>query len=74
MTATVSGPARIWMGAHRLLLIAVAFAVALAAAATIAVVLSTSGSGTSSTSTPWPVSPDTLSDKEKCEMARVREC
>ena len=73
MTATVSSPARIWMGAHRLLLTVVAFAVALAAAATIAVVLSTSGSA-SSTSTPWPVSPDTLTDEQKCEMARVRVC
>ena len=74
MTATVSSPARIWAGAHRLLLTVVAFAVALAAAIAIAVVLSTSGSVPSSTPADWPVSPDTLSDKEKCEMARVRVC
>ena len=74
MTATVTSPARIWAGAHRLLLAVVAFTVALAAAAAIAIAaLSTSGSESSSTPD-WPVSPDSLTDKEKCELARVRVC
>ena len=75
MTAIVSSPARSWVGAHRVLMIVVAFAIALAATATFAIVVLTTGSDTSS-STPssWPVSPDELSDYEKCVIAHVRVC
>ena len=79
MTAIVSSPARSWVGAHRMFTIVVSFAITLAAAATFAIVLLASGSGsttstTSTTPSSWPVSPENLSDYDKCVMAHVRVC
>ena len=76
MTAIVHSPARSWVGAHRMFTIVVSFAITLAAAATFAIVLLASGSGSTTSTTPssWPVSPENLSDYDKCVMAHVRVC
>ena len=76
MTAIVHSPARSWVGAHRMFMIVAAFVITLAAATTF-VLLTSSSSSPSTTTTPtesWPVSPDNLSDYEKCVMAHVRVC
>ena len=80
MTSIVSSPAQSWVGAHRVFMIIVAFVITLAAATTFVLLTSSSSSSPSTTPTAptapasWPVSPENLSDYEKCVMAHVRVC
>lgn len=79
MTTTVPGFGHGWAAAHRRLIAVVALAVAIAVAVTVAITLlvptSSSAPSTPRTVTSeWPVDPGTLTDKEKCELARVRVC
>ena len=80
MTATVPQPTRVRIASRRMLLAVVATVAAIAVALTVVLAL-LSSDPVSSIPAPavvpapeWPVDPDTLSDKEKCQLAQVRLC
>lgn len=68
-----------WAGAHRRVLTMITIAVTLAAALALAITLlvtsnSPAPAAPRTATVEWPVDPQTLTDKEKCELARVRVC